>query len=360
MEIRGIANQFAIRGSILRVVPYGSGYIHDTYRAINSFENGQDYLLQRINTDVFTNVSSLMENIALVTGELQRTLDRSGISTKTFRSLQLVSGTNGAPFIELDGTYWRLYQFMDELHSYDTLPNELLIYECGQGYGRFLAYLSVLAPENLAETIPDFHNMGKRLEALERAWLAKSDPAAEESYRYIQEVADSLLAEAARPVPLRVTHNDTKCNNILFDDQDHATCVVDLDTVMPGKVWYDTGDSLRTLMTKAAEDEPDLTRVKLEPERFRLFIEGYLEMTHHLLTEEELASIPLSPALMAYIMAIRFLTDHLQGDTYYKTDFRGHNLQRSRSQLTLVKEVLKHQDQLRSLQEEVVQRLHRK
>jgi Ser/Thr protein kinase RdoA (MazF antagonist) len=169
-----------------------------------------------------------------------------------------------------------------------------------------------------------------------------------------------MVLEAEKRVPLRITHNDTKCNNILFDDQDHALCVVDLDTVMPGKVWYDTGDSLRTLISNSEEDERDLEKVRINPDRFERYMEGYLEMTHHLLTENEMQSLPLSPGLMAFLMGVRFLTDHLSGDVYYKTDYRGHNLIRAKAQLKLADEVIKHEKVLKERLQEVLKRIRGK
>lgn len=329
MELQEVLEQFQIEGKIHEIKAHGNGHIHGTYQAINLEKDAPDYLLQKINHQIFRDVPGMMKNIQLVTEHFKR-------QSLIQKDLELVPTKKGGAYFDHEGTYWRVFVFLDGLISYDTLTDENLVYEGGLILGAFLNRLSDLKADLLVETIPDFHNLSSRLQQFETALQAASESLKSRVAKEIQLVQNFSRSNDfafLEHMPSRVTHNDTKLNNVLFDQSGKAQCVIDLDTVMPGLVHYDFGDAIRTACATASEDESDLQLVGLDRNRIEAFSVGYLESTRDGLTQEELDTLHFSIPLMSFIMGVRFLTDFLQGDVYYKTHYPDQNMHRAKAQL---------------------------
>ena len=321
---------------------YGNGHINDTFLVTMP-----RYILQRINTSIFRNPEELMENIENVTGFLREKLGEAGEDFER-GTLQVVPAKDGGSFYKVDDdNVFRVYRFVEGTKSIENSKTPKDLYEAGVGFGRFQKLLADFPVEKLHETIQDFHHTPKRIEALREAIRQDRAGRAGSVQREIDFAlenaswADCVVKgmEAGR-IPVRVTHNDTKINNILFDrDTGKAVCVIDLDTVMPGSMLYDFGDALRIGGSSAAEDETDLDKVWFEEGAFEAFAKGYLSEMRETLTEAEMALLPLSVKLMTYECGIRFLTDYLNGDTYFKIHREHHNLDRARNQFKLVADI---------------------
>lgn len=336
--MQDILARFGLTGP---VSPLGSGHINDSYRV------GEDHLLQRINHRVFSDVAGLMHNVDLVTRHLRRKIAAATGEAAGQQTLKIVPTRGGALFVQDGaGNYWRVYEFLRHLRSYDLLETPEQAYAGARAYGHFLRFLDDFPTGRAVSTIPDFHNVVSRLAALRAA--VRTD--ARKRLRECTGEVSRALTRAGRMSVIqhaweagrlrtRITHNDTKFNNVMFDAEGHARCVVDLDTVMPGLVHFDLGDAIRTGAATASEDEADLRIVGADPEKLRALTEGYLSVTRDVLTPEELSLLPRSGELLAYLMAVRFLTDFLAGDRYYKTAYPTHNLVRARNQLRLVEEL---------------------
>ncbi|PRY00215.1 Ser/Thr protein kinase RdoA (MazF antagonist) [Pontibacter ummariensis] len=355
-HIREVLSHFTLEGSIAGISSYGSGHIHDTYFVKNSKAACPNYLLQRINHNVFRNVPLLMENIEQVTQHLRKKLAKIPGASPEKEVLTLVPTYGKQSFYcDINGNYWRVYFLLEGTRSYDLVGSPQQAYEGGKAFGRFLALLSDLDIDKLHESIPDFHNIENRLrlfkEAMQKNPLGRAEQAREE-IAFAQQRAEemSTICRMGREgrLPLRVTHNDTKFNNVLLDRFDKAQCVIDLDTVMPGYVAYDFGDAIRTTVNKAAEDERELDKIGINFEFFNAFTEGFLLETSSILTDEEIASLSLGVTLLPFIMGLRFLTDYIDGDNYYKTQFPEHNLQRARAQFRLVQVLEENRELLQS------------
>lgn len=357
---------FNVHGNIEKVEPFGSGHIHDTFYVKTQAATSPDYLLQRVNHHVFKDVPAVMENIHLVTTHLRHRLAAEPGARPEREVLTLVPTHQQKSFLQdQQGNFWRLYLFLKNTRSYDIVRTKQQAYEGGRAYGKFQALLTDLQAELLHETIPDFHNIQSRLRlfeaALEQDTLARATSVAEE-IAFIRERAApmSLILQLGQEgkLPVRITHNDTKFNNVLLDADDKAQCVIDLDTVMPGFVAYDFGDAIRTSVNAAAEDEKDLSKISVNLELFKGFTKGYLQETSKFLTDSELDSLILGVTLLPFIMGLRFLTDYLDGDNYYKTEFEGHNLQRARAQFRLVQKLEEQQDVLQDLIQQIAASCH--
>ena len=347
MNILEIVNSFRISGKVANVIPFGNGHINDTYRVCNGSSQEQDYLLQRINHQVFPQVKELMNNIQIVTEHIN--------SKAPGTTLSLILTKEGKNYFQSHpNQYWRMFVFHNDLISFDVAKTLDQIYEGGKAFGQFLFQLSDLPAQNLFPIIPNFHNVLFRIQNLKRAIELNSrnrKKQAKELINYALSVSNQLaiiekLGKEGQ-IPLRVTHNDTKFNNLLLDNNGKGRCVIDLETVMPGYVHYDFGDGIRTTITTADEDESDLSLIQADLERFRAFAQGYLESTSSILTPIELQYLPLSGALLSYLMGIRFLTDFLQGDIYYKIKHPNHNFQRARAQLNLTQKIVDRQQDLK-------------
>jgi hypothetical protein len=322
---------------------YGSGHIHDTYLAVFE-ENGRTerIILQRINTGIFKNPVAVMRNIERVTAHLRSRLN--GVANRDRRVLQLVPVRDGNVLhVDADGRYWRAYRFITGARTYDAVSSPRQAFEAAKAFGVFQAQLVDLPAPRLEESIPDFHNTAKRFAALERAVVADVARRCEEArseIAFAESQRDLAEALAGAGLPERVTHNDTKLNNVMLDDATgEGICVIDLDTVMPGPAAHDFGDMVRTMTCPAAEDEKDLSQVKMDFALFDAVLRGYVEGAGGFLTEAERESLIRGAKVIVFEQGIRFLSDFLAGDTYYKVTRPEQNLDRSRTQFRLLESI---------------------
>jgi Ser/Thr protein kinase RdoA (MazF antagonist) len=344
IRLEEIFDSFKADGSYLSGEPYGSGHIHDTFRVETAEKDKDDYILQKLNNKVFKNIPELQNNIERVTIHLKNKLSLIPGSDIKRECLSLIPSKEGKSWIvDKEGNFWRMYIFITRHHSYNIVDSPDKAFEGGKAIGRFQAMLSDMPGGPLFETIPWFHNIEKRLDTFNLK--IKENPAGR--VESVREEIDHFLKRAEEmkiilslgregKIPIRITHNDTKFNNILLDENDKALCVIDLDTVMPGYVHYDFGDAIRTAANPASEDETDLSKVKVDIERFRAYSEGYLSETGNTLNDTEKEYLAFAPRLITYTIALRFLTDYIDGDNYFKIHYKGQNLQRARTQLKLV------------------------
>jgi hypothetical protein len=324
---------------------FGSGHINDTYFLKNADATGSDYLLQRVNHHIFKNVDELTNNMCLVIDHLKNKIKAAGNTNADKEVMTLIAGKNNKYYYrDNNGDYWRMFYFLKDTRSYDVVENTKQAYEGGKAFGKFQDMLSDLPAGMLHDVIPDFHNIEKRLAALHHAVTEDAvgrvkDVTAE--LAYIAQHAQSMLyfqqSQQQAVLPKRVTHNDTKFNNVLLDLNDEAQCVIDLDTVMDGYVAYDFGDAIRTIINTTTEDEADLDKIQLNMPLFDAYTKGYLKEAGKFLTSAETDSLLMGVLLLPYMQAVRFLTDHINGDQYFKIKFENHNLQRARAQLQLFK-----------------------
>jgi Ser/Thr protein kinase RdoA (MazF antagonist) len=344
IDLFSIAEKFRLKGNVRNVFPYGSGHINDSYKILT---NGPNYLLQRVNHEIFKDVRGLTSNIVKVTGYLADKISESEMGDKQLLSSVLTQNGNYL-FIDDDANFWRVFDFIENSRSFDKAENEQMVFEGGKTYGWFIRMLDQFPAHTLVETIPDFHDIHFRLGNFNNA--IKNDPAGR-----VNEVEDEIQFVLSRSeemklvdqlgksgqIPLRVTHNDTKINNVLFNEDGEGICVIDLDTVMPGYVHFDFGDAIRTFTNTANEDEKDASKAGMNIAFFKAFAEGFLLETRDILKPEELETLAFSAKLMTYIIGLRFLTDYLDGDVYYKTAYPGHNLVRARVQFSLLESMEK-------------------
>ena len=351
-----MTRQFAIDGDFTGAQPYGSGHINDSYCA-TFHESGRQvrFIVQRMNGNVFRNPVAVMENIQRVTAHLAQQLN--GQADCDRRVLTLIPARDGLFwYADPEGQYWRAYRFIEGTASYDAVESPEQAFQAARAFGRFQHMLASLPAPRLHETIPDFHHTPKRFAALEAAISAD---VANRAASVKQEIAFALerepmvgvLVEAG--LPERVTHNDTKFNNVLLDDATgEGICVIDLDTVMPGLAAYDFGDMVRTTTSPAMEDERDLSLVSMEFPMYEALVRGYLDSAGDFLTSAEKQHLAFSGKLITFEIGIRFLTDFLSGDTYFKTHRQGHNLDRCRTQFKLVQSIERQEDAMRRLVEQ--------
>ncbi|MCC8407573.1 aminoglycoside phosphotransferase family protein [Mucilaginibacter sp. UR6-1] len=319
---------------------FGSGHINDTYFLKNIDAGGSDYLLQRINHHIFTNVAALTDNMCLVINHLKTKVNPANADKEV---MTLIPGRDGNYFYrDKQGDYWRLCFFLSDTKSYDVVKTEKQAFEGGKAFGKFQCMLADLDPDVLFEVIPDFHNISTRLASLQLAVnhdmkgrAASVKPQLDYIAGYAETMQYFQKPQQQSVLPKRVTHNDTKFNNVLLNSNDEAQCVIDLDTVMPGYVAYDFGDAIRTIINTTVEDEADLDKIQLNLPLFNAYTKGYLLEAGRFLTKAEANSLIMGVLLLPYMQAVRFLTDHINGDTYFKTNFEGHNLQRAKAQLRL-------------------------
>lgn len=353
-----IVAHFRIRGTVADIRPLGTGLINDTYRVCTAEDDAPDYVLQRINHAVFRDVEGLQSNIGAVTSHIRRKLEERGEKDIDRRVLHFLPTTETGKTYWTDGTaYWRLMVFIPHTRTVETV-NPHYAYCAGRAFGEFEAQLTDLDVP-LVETIPDFHNMELRLRQLREAVEADAAGRLGEVRHYVDELerrAEAMcLAERLHRegrLPKRVCHCDTKVNNMLFDEDGRVLCVIDLDTVMPSYIFSDYGDFLRSAANTAAEDEPHPERIRFRMDIFSAFTRGYLESAHSFLLPVEVENLPYAAALFPYMQCVRFLTDYLNGDTYYKTSYPTHNLVRTAAQFRLLQSVEEQQDEMRRLVDE--------
>lgn len=343
-DLKEIFGLFNPEGTFLTGEPYGSGHIHDTFRVQTSENDKDDYILQRLNNKIFKNIPELQNNIERVTIHLNQKLSKIPGSNTKRECLTLIPAKDGKSWVlDKNGNYWRMYIFISNHRSYNIVDDTDKAFEGGKAIGRFQAMLADMPGGPLHETIPKFHDIENRLAILNQK--IKENPAGrvaeltDEIKEYLSrgEVMKTILnLGRAGKILSRITHNDTKFNNILLDENDKALCVIDLDTVMPGYVHYDFGDAIRTVTNTAAEDEKDLSKIEMNVELFEAYARGYLSEAGKTLNETEKEYLAFAPKLITYTIGVRFLTDYIDGDNYFKIHHKFHNLQRTRAQLKLV------------------------
>jgi aminoglycoside phosphotransferase (APT) family kinase protein len=365
-DLAAIAAQFKLDGPLLEVEPFGSGYINDTYCLTCSGDGAKKrYVLQRINHHVFKHPPSMTENIRRVTEHIRAKLQVSD-ATLAARQLTVIDTKTSAGYHQDEqGNYWRVYNLIEAAITYDILESPELAQEAARMFGWFQRMLTDLPGAPLHETIPDFHTTPKRLTAFQE--VLQQDPCnraqgARAEVDFVLENAalcDVLLNHVAQgDIPVRITHNDTKINNVMLDETTHkGVCVIDLDTVMPGLSLYDFGDMVRTATNPAEEDEQDLAQVCMRMPMFEMLVRGFVQETHHFLTPTEKKYLAFSGKLITFEQMIRFLADHLAGDTYYKIQRDNHNLDRSRTQMKLVQSIIAQEEAMSSLVDSVLAEL---
>jgi hypothetical protein len=348
LNIPEVIANFQVEGHFIECIPYGSGYINDTF--LSRFRAGQEtrrYIHQWINHHVFKEPEKVMENIERVTRYARERIAASGGDPRR-EALTLVPAADGRSFYRSpQGEFWRTYVFIDGARSYDQVEDPRHLTSAAKAFGNFQKLLSTLPGDRLHETIPGFHDTPRRfanfLAAVEQDAAGRAAGVQAEIDFFLERAQDtSVVVDLLRrgEIPERVTHNDTKLNNVLIDDRTgDGVCVIDLDTVMPGSALYDFGDMVRIGACRAAEDEADLARVELDIELYERLAAGYLEAARDFLTPAEIDLLPFSAKLITLEQGIRFLTDYLNGDTYYKTSRPNHNLDRCRTQIKLVAEM---------------------
>lgn len=348
-----ILSQFNLQ---VKTETYGNGHINDTYIVRSSPE----YILQKINKKVFTNPPAVMENIQGVTEFLRGKIIEAGGDPER-GTLNLVLTKDGKPYYHhTDDEYYRVYKFVENAISYDIVENPQMLYNAAKAFGRFQNLLAEYPAEKLHETIVDFHDTRKRYgqfkEALEKNASGRAGNAVPETKFVLDRECDAgVIVDGLKngTIPLRVTHNDTKLNNVLLDPKTgEAVCVIDLDTVMPGSLLYDYGDALRFGGSSGAEDEPDLDKIWFDVEKFEAFTRGFIEELPSM-TEAERKLLPFSIKLMTLECGSRFLADYFNGDVYFKTKYPEHNLVRARTQFKLVAQIEEKMDELNAIVEKI-------
>lgn len=348
-ELIHIAERFAIEGEIGSIEAHGNGHINDTFLVTCRLAEGKTrrYILQRMNQEVFKNPKELMENVTGVTTFLQNKIRENGGDPEREALNVILLKDGGSYWQETDNTFWRVYRFVEGADSLDVVERPEEFYESAVAFGQFQKFLADYPAESLHETIPNFHNTIDRVEKFKKAVEADVMKRAADVREEIQFVLDReadchVLCDmlAAGEIPLRVTHNDTKLNNIMLDHETgKGICVIDLDTVMPGSALYDYGDSIRFGANTGAEDEKDLSKISCDLELFSLYTKGFIEGCGGSLTEKEIRMLPMGAKLMTLECGMRFLTDYLEGDHYFKIHRPEHNLDRTRTQFRMVKDM---------------------
>ncbi|WP_269537110.1 phosphotransferase enzyme family protein [Cerasicoccus fimbriatus] len=355
-DLSAIAKLFNMRADYVLSHPYGSGHINDTYCAeYDQAGHRLRYIHQRINKNIFKNPEALMENIQRVTDHNQAALMREANPERLRRGLTLVPAHTGKPYaIDDQGDYWRTYLFIERARTYDKIESPQQAQAAAAAFGKFQKLAASLQGERLSETIPDFHHTPKRYEAfcaaLERDEHNRAkDIKPEIDFLHARQDDFGMVVDqmTAGNIPERVTHNDTKLNNVMIDDfSGEGVCVIDLDTVMPGSVLYDFSDMVRTATNSALEDETDVSKASMQMPMFEALLQGYLSAAAGFLNDYEKEGLGQSAKLMSLECGMRFLTDYLQGDTYFKIKRPAHNLDRARTQFALVKSIEQQQSEI--------------
>lgn len=358
-ELKNILEKFDFKGELISCELFGSGHINSTFLATYDDDNNfRRYVVQKVNSNVFKNIDGLMENIFSVTSYLRERIKEYG-GDENRETLHFIKTKDGHNYYkDANGDCYRAYIFVADSVSYDSVDSPELFAQSGVAFGKFQKLLSEFPADTLFETIPDFHNTAKRYEnefltAVEKNASGRAENCADEIQfvknrkKYCSVLVD-LQGEGK--IPVRVTHNDTKLNNVMFDEHStKAICVIDLDTVMPGLALYDFGDSIRFGANTAEEDEPDLSKVSLNLEYFEAYSKGFLSEAGDSLNQVEKDNLAFACILMTFECGMRFLTDYLNGDVYFKTAYPEHNLVRAKNQFALVADMEKHLDDMKDI-----------
>ena len=354
---------FQFEGELKSQCIYGSGHINDTYLLIFDLGNNQEkkYILQRMNKRIFGNPVELMENIVNVTSYLRKIIISNGGNPERETLNVIPTRKNVNYFVDSHSEYWRAYLFIEDAISYDMVERPEDFYESGLAFGKFQQLLADYPADTLHETIKGFHDTKARFEVFKQAVkddiMGRASKVQEEiefvlQREHLANVLGDMLASGE--LPIRVTHNDTKLNNIMMDNKTRkGICVIDLDTVMPGLAINDFGDSIRFGASTGAEDEPDLTKVSCDMGLFELYSKGFIEGCAGKLTDTEIKMMPMGAMVMTFECGMRFFTDYLQGDTYFKIHRKNQNLDRCRTQFKLVKDM----EEKYSIMEEIIHNL---
>jgi thiamine kinase-like enzyme len=350
---------FDVDSEVVKLMPLKRGHINDTYIVKTAGE--RNFILQRINHEVFEDVPGMQQNIHRVTSHVRKKLKELGEENIDKKVLTLVRAKDNNLYAEDDdGNFWRVYYYIEGTRSYDIVETKQQAYKGGKAFGRFQKLLADIKGGPLNETIPQFHDVDMR--------LGNFDAAVEKNpVNRITEIRDELRFVNERRkemrrikklggeglIPKRITHNDTKFNNVLFDKNGKPLCIVDLDTVMSGYVHFDFGDAIRTATNTAAEDEKDLDLVGMDFELFKAYTEGYLSEAHDFLNETEMANLAFSARFMTFLIGLRFLTDYIDGDNYFKINYPDHNLIRARVQFKLVDSIEKQREDMENFVESI-------
>lgn len=359
MDIKEVLSCFDFKGSLLEIEKFGSGHINTTYLAKYEEDNSViSYVVQQINTNVFKNIDALMGNVFAVTSFLRERIKENG-GDPDRETLNFMKTKDGNLYYRAEnGECFRAYRFVDNSKCCDSVSSAEVFEKSGIAFGRFQKYLSDFPATTLTETIPDFHNTIWRFEneflpAVNADKSGRAENCKDEIEFVMNRKNDccrltNLISEGE--IPIRVTHNDTKLNNVLFDnDSDEAICVIDLDTVMPGLALYDFGDSIRFGANTCAEDEKDTSKIAINLDYFKAYAHGFLKEAGESFTQTEKDNLAFSAKLMTFECGMRFLTDYLNGDTYFRTAYPEHNLVRAKDQFALVADMEKNMDEMESI-----------
>lgn len=357
-RLAAVCHRFEIPGECVEAEPCGSGHIHDTFvcRSHLRGAGGEErrFVVQRLNTRIFTDPGALMENVARICAHLAAKV--SGGPDAERRALSLVPARDGRPYhIDEDGDWWRVFPFVEGSTSVDFVSSPAEAFEAGRAFGDFAVQLADLPAPPLAVTLPGFHDLDARFAAFETA--LREDPIsraasvrneAETARRLVETLRRALDRARTSELPTRIVHNDCKINNLLLDEVTReGLCVIDLDTVMEGRVVSDFGELVRTSSTRAPEDERNLAAIRVEASLLDALVRGYVGSTRGWLDDRELLALPLAGPILALENAVRFLADHLRGDVYFHTARVGHNRDRGRAQLRLAEMLVARRDAVR-------------
>ncbi|MDO5570811.1 MAG: aminoglycoside phosphotransferase family protein [Bacteroidales bacterium] len=352
-DLNEIVSHFNIEGTVKEISPLGAGLINDTYKVLTNEKETDDYVLQRINHIIFQDVELMQNNIQRVTDQIRKKLKERGETDIKRKTLTIIPAKDGKLYYFDGSSYWRITILIKNSKSYEAVTPEFSYYT-GKAFGDFQNMLVDIPGKPLGATIPNFHNMEFRLEQFKDA--IKDNKAGR--LEKVQWIVDELMNRADEmckaerlnregKLPKRITHCDTKVNNMLFDaTTDDFLCVIDLDTTMPGYVLSDFGDFMRTAGNTAAEDETDLTKISLNMDIFKSFTKGYVESAKPFLERIEIENLPYGAKLLTYMQTVRFLTDYLNGDVYYKIKSAEHNWERTLAQFTLLKSIEEKEPQM--------------
>jgi len=346
-----ILKQYNFGNYAVKVEPFGNGHINKTFLVETT--NKEKYILQQINTSVFKRPKEVMANIELITNYIREQVKKES-KDPSRAALEIVPTNNKKTYVKLDDMFWRCYHYVCGAKTYEIIEQPELFYEVGKAIGVFQKQLKDFSIKKLHITIPDFHNTPVRFNKFLDVANDDSQKRGLEVFNEIKFIFDRQKEMTKivdmmekNEIPIRVTHNDTKLNNIMIDEvSNKAICVIDLDTVMPGSVLYDFGDAIRIGASTAVEDELDLSKVRLDIQLFELFSRGFLEKTHSFLMPKEIENLVEGARIITLECGMRFLTDYLENDIYFKVDYPNHNLVRARTQFKLVEEIEKNYDEL--------------
>lgn len=338
-NLKQISESFQIQGEIKEIIPWGGGHINDTFRV--KIDTGKGFILQKINTHVFTQPDELMKNIMMVTEHIQKKEKYEGLVA------DLIPSKGSTYWLNNDLGVWRMHPFIEGKSSLEVTESIEICKKVGRSYGAFLSSLNDFPSARLFTTIEGFHDIRFRLNQFTHALATgnkdRIDATNQESKEVLEkaEYFRNIYESALKTQPLRVTHNDTKLNNVLISEEEEIGTVIDLDTVMPGFAFFDVGDTLRSMAISAKEDDPNIATIELCDQKMNAFIDSYLSQSVKILSKTEIESFAYAGGYMAYIMAVRFLTDYLSGDIYYKTEYADHNLIRAKNQMKVCELFLK-------------------